>query len=132
MLRAMKTRLLLTASALVMAVLGLAAIFLPREILEKLHQTSVGPLPLLVQILGALYLGFAMQNWMAKQSIIGGIYNRPLTMGNLVHFLVAALSLAKYVLAGSRDPALLTLAALYTLFAVVFATVVFTSPVKPE
>jgi hypothetical protein len=132
MLRAMKTRLLLTASALVMAVLGLAAIFLPREILEKLHQTSVGPLPLLVQILGALYLGFAMQNWMAKQSIIGGIYHRPLTMGNLVHFLVAALSLAKYVLAGSRDTALLTLAALYTLFAVAFATVAFTSPVKPE
>jgi len=128
----MKTRLILTASALFMALLGLAAIFLPQEILEKLHQTSVGPLPLLVQILGALYLGSATLNWMAKQSVIGGIYNRPLAMGNLVHFLVAAISLAKYVLAGYRDPAFLALAALYLLFAVAFANVAFTSPVKPE
>ena len=83
----------MTASALVMAALGLAATFLPQEIAAYLGASTT--LPLLIQILGALYVAFAMLNWTAKDSLIGGIYNRPIAIGNLVHFLIAALALGK-------------------------------------
>ena len=83
----------MTASALVMGALGLAATFLPQEIAAYLGASTT--LPLLIQILGALYLGFAMLNWMARTSLIGGIYSRPVASGNLVHFVVGALALAK-------------------------------------
>jgi hypothetical protein len=126
----MRTRIIMTASALFLAILGLASTFLPQEILAGLHQPNGAVLSLVIQILGALYLGFAMLNWMAKESIIGGIYNRPISIANLVHFLVAALALGKGVMAGPRDPALVAIAALYALFALAFSSVVFTSPVK--
>ena len=35
-------------------------------------------------------------NWMAKTVLIGGIYARPLAIGNFTHFLVGALALLKY------------------------------------
>jgi len=33
-------------------------------------------------------LGFSILNWMSKASLIGGIYNKPLLIGNLLHFLL--------------------------------------------
>jgi hypothetical protein len=36
-----------------------------------------------------------MLNWMAKGTIIGGIYNRPIAIANLTHFLIGGLALAK-------------------------------------
>jgi hypothetical protein len=126
----MNTRFVMSASALFLFLLGVAATFLPQEILGALHQTSASPLPLLIQIVGALYLGFAMLNWTAKDSLIGGIYNRPVAIGNMVHFIVAALALAKGVMAGQRDVLVITLAVFYAIFAVAFAGVFFKSPVK--
>ena len=121
----------MASSAIFMAILGLGCTFLPQEILAVLHQPVSTVLPLLVQILGALYLAFAMLNWMAKDSLIGGIYNRPAATGNLVHFTIVALALAKALLAGPREPVILALAALYLLFAVAFGFLSFSSPVKP-
>ena len=46
-------------------------------------------------IFGALYLGFSIQNWTAKASLIGGIYNKPILIGNLLHFFTASMTLIK-------------------------------------
>jgi hypothetical protein len=126
----MNTRLVMATSAVALALLGVAGSFLPQEILAALHQPSAGPLPLVVQLLGALYFAFAMVNWAAKDSLIGGIYNRPVALGNLVHFMVGALALGKGVTAGQRDVVVIALAVFYVLFAIAFAAVFFTSPVK--
>ena len=40
----------------------------------------------IAQLAGVLYLGFAALNWMARGNIIGGIYSRPVTIGNVLHF----------------------------------------------
>lgn len=132
----MNTRFVMTASALFLFLLGVAATFLPQEILGALHQSSAAPLPLVIQIViqltGALYLGFAMLNWTAKDSLIGGIYNRPVAIGNMVHFLVAALALAKAVMAGQRDVLVVTLTVFYVFFAIAFAGVFLKSPVKEQ
>lgn len=125
------TRLILAASAVVLGLAGVAASFAPQEILAAFGLTADGILPVFVQLLGAMLLGFAMMNWMAKDSLIGGIYNRPLAIGNLVHFVVGALAVGKFVLRGDAAPATMIVAAVYTLFAIAFATVLFRSPVAP-
>ncbi|HKR65725.1 MAG TPA: hypothetical protein VJZ00_18485 [Thermoanaerobaculia bacterium] len=124
----MSTRLVLTASAIVLGLAGLAATFAPDEILNALHASGAA-LPLLIQLLGALYVGFAMLNWTAQDSLIGGIYNRPLAIGNLVHFIVGALALVKGVMAGQRDVIIIAATVIYAMFALAFARIFFTSPV---
>jgi len=120
----MSTKILMSSSALVMAALGVAATFLPQEIIAALGGSG-RTLPLLVQVLGAAYLGFAMLNWMAKESLIGGIYSRPVSMGNFLHFAVAGIALVKAVAAGERAVAVLVCTAIYVVFAVAFGAVVF-------
>ena len=106
----MSTRLLMILSALVLAALGLAASFVPREILMFVGARP-DPLPgLLVQITGALYLGFAMLNWMARGSLIGGIYGRPVAFGNFMHFTVVALAMLRALIAGPRPPVVIAFA----------------------
>ena len=89
-------------------------------------------LPTLVQLLGALLLAFAMLNWMAKDNLIGGIYNRPVAVANLLHFAVGAITLAKVVLRRSKPVYIVAAAAVYVTFAIGFAAVVFGNPVKAE
>ncbi len=119
------------ASALVMGALGLSATFLPQEIAAHLGVSTEGAFPLLIQVLGALYFAFAMQNWTAKDSLIGGIYSRPIVLANLVHFTVGALALAKGAFANPTDIAIIIAATIYTLFAIAFGMIFFTSPVRP-
>ena len=125
------TRLILAASAIVLGLAGVAASFAPQEILTAFGLTDEGILPVLVQLHGAMLLGFAMMNWMAKDSLIGGLYNRPLAIGNLVHFLVGALAVGKFALRGDAEAAVMVVAVVYTVFAIAFARILFRSPVAP-
>ncbi|HEX7152782.1 MAG TPA: hypothetical protein VF618_14930 [Thermoanaerobaculia bacterium] len=125
----MNTNLLLTASAIVMGLLGIAASFLPQEIAARLGARDEGVV-LLVQVAGALLFGFAMINWMARGSLIGAIYNRPLAVGNVAHFVIGALALGKAALQGPRPVGLIAIAVIYVIFAVAFAMVLFQSPVR--
>ncbi len=82
---------------------------------------------IVLQIVGALYFGFAMLNWMSKANLIGGIYNRPVAVGNLTHFFIAALALLKL---SAKNPVLIGVAVIYSIFAIVFGYILFTHPVK--
>jgi len=66
-----------------------------------------------------------MTNWMVKGSRVGGIYNRPIAVGNLLHFAVGAITLGRFALRGPEAWPPLALAAIYTLFALAFGVVVF-------
>ncbi len=121
----MNTRLLMRASAVFLGVLGAVATFLPQEVLGRAGTSAAGFSVLLVQIAGAAYLGLAMLNWMAQGNAIGGIYSRPVAIGNLGHFTIAALALLKAALAGERAPEVLAGGAAYAVFAVLFAVVAF-------
>jgi hypothetical protein len=50
---------------------GLVASFFPTEVLIRLGFSSTEDLSLLVQIIGAVYFGFAAMNWMAKTVLMG-------------------------------------------------------------
>ena len=120
------TRLLLSASAVVLGIAGIAASFLPREILRALAIEPAGLVPVLVQLLGAALFAFAMVNWTARGSLIGGIYNRAVALGNLTHFVVGGLALAKAAL--SQGGVVWVMAAVYLVFAIGFTMVFFRSP----
>lgn len=68
---------------------------MPQEVTVFLNMGSDQYTELATQLLGALYLGFAMLNWMAKDNLMGGIYGKPVAMGNLMHFVVGAFALLK-------------------------------------
>ncbi len=124
------TKLLMSVSSLLMAICGVLLQFFPHEILNHFNIDPKGILPLLVQIISALYLGFAIMNWMAKTVLIGGIYARPLAMGNFLHFTVGAFALLKYAYT-TQNPWVIWIAAIiYSLFAILFGIVLFTHPLK--
>jgi len=122
----------MTASAVFMALLGLAASFAPRELLGWFGAAATGIVPLIVQLLGALYLAFAMLNWMAREVLIGGIYSRPVALGNFMHFAIGALALVKGISAAHGGGPFWALCALYVLFGIWFGAVLFGSPVKAQ
>ncbi|HEX7071374.1 MAG TPA: hypothetical protein VF190_11235 [Rhodothermales bacterium] len=123
----MNTNLLLSVTAAFLALAGLTCTFLPQELLALLGEPSVAATTLVVQIAGALYLGFALLNWMVRRSPIGGIYGRPITVGNFLHFLMVALAAWKSV--GSIDASwVITGAVIYTLFAFAFGYLMFMQP----
>ncbi|HEX4936672.1 MAG TPA: hypothetical protein VFV33_26000 [Gemmatimonadaceae bacterium] len=125
----MNTKLLLSVSALVMGAAGIAGLFMPEELLRWTGTDSGAIARTLVQVLAALYFAFAMVNWTARGSLIGGIYNRPVALGNLTHFVIGALTLVQAAVSG--DGAVVTLAVVYAVFAVAFSVVFFRSPVAP-
>lgn len=114
-----------------MAILGISLEFAPHEILNYFEVSSAGSITaLFVQLTGALYLGFAMMNWMAKAVLIGGIYARPLAVGNFSHFLIGALALLKYAYAVPNLWIVWALAVIYSLLAILFGIVFFTHPLR--
>lgn len=120
----MHTRLLMSISAVFMGALGIAGSFFSQEILVIAGATVETQSVLLVQILGALYLGFAMLDWYTRGFTIGGIYGRPLVVGNLLHYAVAAVPLVKAAY-GTGAPVLIIVAACYVMLAVWFALLQF-------
>jgi len=119
----------MTASAIALAIIGLTLTFLPDELLVYLNISSSRTLLLLIQILGALYFAFAMLNWMAKGSIIGGIYNRPIVLANFAHFLIGGLSLLKALMSSTNLPMITwVLAGIYLLFMILFGMMLFRNP----
>ena len=120
----------MSASAIILAVLGLLLTFLPQEILAYVGSDAATLLPLILQLLGAAYLGFAILNWMAKGNLIGGIYSRPVAIGNLAHFLISGLALLKAAANTPDSAALWVIGGIFITLALLFGYVTFTHPAK--
>lgn len=121
----MNTRVLMLASSLFLGIAGLFASFAPQELLALLGAPAAGPTPVLVQLMGALYFSFALVNWTAKDNIIGGIYSRPVSLGNMTHFVMGALALAKFQSPEWNNRIMIAFLAIYAVFAVLFGWLVF-------
>ena len=127
----MNTKSLMTLSAMILALIGISLIFLPNEILDYLELSVSETLQLLMQIIGSLYFAFAILNWMSEGSFIGGIYNRPIAMANLTHFVIAGLALIKGILVNpSLSYVIWSIAIIYSIFAIFLGIVAFKHPVS--
>ncbi|MBX2983539.1 MAG: hypothetical protein KF843_12750 [Flavobacteriales bacterium] len=128
----MNSRILMMASATVMSAFGLVLSFAPEEAMAYFRQPTAGAVPVLLQLTGALYLGFAFMNWTAKGSVLGGIYGRAIVLGNFLHFTMGALALLKVSIGPKAGPSFWVLAGVYTVFAVLFGLTLFRHPGDPE
>lgn len=125
----MNTKILMIASAVFLGILGVGLTFLSEEIAAHFGKNLDTLSHLTLQILGSLYLGFAMVNWMAKNNLMGGIYGKPLNIGNLVHFLVSAFALIKLVFDIKNHTVILVLLTfIYIAFTLGFGIVFMNSP----
>ena len=128
----MKTKILMISSAVYLGISGITFTFFSEEISEYFNAginiTSI----LFLQILGSLYLGFAMLNWMTKNNLIGGIYSKPLLIGNLAHFFVSSFALIKIVgkYYGNEFLIILSLTIIYCIFTLCFGYIFITNPNK--
>ena len=117
----------MTMSAVILGVTGILLSFLPEEVSK--FSSSTSSTPIIFQILGALYFGFAMLNWTARANLIGGIYSRPVAIGNFTHFLIGGLALVKFVLHATNGTSFFwACAVVYLIFSVLFDYVLFTNP----
>lgn len=116
-------------SAVFLGALGVATSFAPDRVLGVHGTVPDNATLLLVQMMGALYLGFAILNWSARGVLMGGIYSRPLALGNFLHFVMVAITLIKAALA-FQVVQLAISAAVFAAFAGWFGLVLFRSPVR--
>lgn len=124
----MNTRFLLASSGLLLMLLGVLATFLPDELLLLLGHDRSGAAAVLIQLLGASYFGMGIWLWMSKGAVVGGIYGRPLVMGALSHFMVAALALWKAQDVLAAFPVLWVLVVVFSLLAAGFGRLLFMQP----
>jgi hypothetical protein len=121
----MNTKILMTITSFVLAAAGALALFAPEIVLTQVNAQVSAELMVLGQLLGALYFSFALMNWTAKDSAIGGIYARPVSLGNFGHFLTGSLLLAKYLFSNPFSVSALLIFVVYAVFALAFYWLVF-------
>lgn len=119
------TKILMVSSAIFLGLLGIMGSFLPQEIAGFWGTSVTFQGTLLIKLTGALYLGFAVLNWMARHNLIGGIYSRPVALGNFFHFVLVAIMLLKSLITFSSAIYLIIGAAIYSIFAVCFGYILF-------
>lgn len=127
----MNTKLLMSICAFLLIISGIILLFLPQEIALnlELRETSV----IFLQLLGTLYFAFGVTNWMAKSNIIGGIYGKPILIGNFSHFFIGALTLIKLLVKSQSEIFFVIASIIYLIFAVIFGYLLFRHPkIKKE
>jgi hypothetical protein len=120
-----KSKIVLTASAILLFGTGLALDFLPQEVTAALGQGSAPMFVLLLQVFSAALLGMGFLNWLSKGNPMGGIYSRPLALQNFLFFGVSSIALDRAAFHGAPLPAIQLAACVCTVFAVAFGWLMF-------
>ena len=121
----MNTKLLMTSTSLILGLAGIVTLFAPDSLLSMLNAPITRQSLVIIQLMGAQYFSFALMNWTAKDSVIGGVYARPVSLGNFGHFLVGTLLLAKYQTSNPFNAAIVVTLVVYAIFAFAFYWLVF-------
>jgi len=115
-----------------MGITGTAFLFLPIEILNNIGENPSFFNTIFIQIFGGLYFSFALINWMAKGNLIGGIYSKPLAIGNFSHFFIGSITLIKAAFSVPEMIYLWIIGLIYLIFAITFALVAFGNPLSKK
>ena len=118
------TSSLVRVYAALLAVSGAVLLFLPETLAPAASRS-----PVLAQIVGGALLAFAIANWMARDAVLGGIYNRPLVAGNQAFAVIGALVLIRGLETAS-PPAAWALTAVLGVGAVLYSVLLFRGPLS--
>ena len=118
----MNSRMVLVSSAVVLLAAGLVLNFAPDETAAWLGAPPSPVVSTILQLLSATLLGMGFLNYFSRANMMGGIYGRPLALGNLLMFAISALTLVR----GSHGSTiLLVAAAVSAVLALAFAWRIF-------
>jgi hypothetical protein len=127
----MNRKIIMASSAVVLGAAGIILTFAPDVALSSINAELNPTTLLLLKIMGGLYLGYSVMNWMSKESLIGGIYNRPIAIANFWHFFVAGLPIVKALIVNPDLPLVIWgVGIIYTLLGILFGIILFTHPIK--
>ena len=112
-------RTAMSVSAIALAASGMLLVFAPSELGAALAQPSGSDV--LLQVFGAALLGFAVANWTARGSFLGGIYGRAVVAANQMHFVVGVMVLLSHARQIGGSVAFWVLCALYAVGAAWFS-----------
>ncbi|HEX7729093.1 MAG TPA: hypothetical protein VF392_08660 [Terracidiphilus sp.] len=125
------SKIVLVSSGVVLFGVGVGLDFLPQETARLMGAPGTPAVAALVQVLAAALLGVGILNWLSRENRVGGIYGRPLALGNFLLFGVAAMPLWRTHSAGGL--AVIASAAVATVFALAYAWLLFfADPVGKE
>jgi hypothetical protein len=120
------------ASAVFLAVVGLALLFASDSIVPRLLPGSANGSEVIGQLLGGAWIGAAALNWLSKSALIGGIYNRAVVSANGLLYFVAAMSLIRPLLRGGASTVLWIAFAPIAVFAAVYMWLLFRGPYQRD
>lgn len=124
------SKIVLISSAVLNAIIGILITFAPQETGQFIGTTEMNNADLaLMQILGSALVGIAIINFMSRGATVGGIYGKPIQLGNLVFHLATGLGLLKYVFSSESWIIFGIPALLYLILTAGFIKLNFTSPV---
>lgn len=109
-----------------LGITGILFSFLPQETANFLGWADTHTIAL--QMLGASYIGFARINWSAKAILMGGIYGKPIAIGNFTHFFIGALVLLKLATRNPSETSMVIATTTYAALALLFGYVLFNHP----
>ena len=89
------SRWILVSSGLVLALSGAGLLFMPQEIAAFLGGSATAATLLLAQLLGCALFALGLIDWNSRANLMGGIYGRPLALGNFFFFAIAAVSMGR-------------------------------------
>ena len=110
---------------MVFAAVGTLLLFAPDEVSGALFARPGDSA--LFQLVGAAMFGFASMSWIARGSLLGGIYGRAVVAGNQTHLTIGALILAKHGIVAGGSPAYWLLTGVYLAGALLFNYLFFFS-----
>lgn len=116
------------ASALVLVLAGAALLFAPVEALSRTVPDIPPSAAWLGQLLGAAWLGLATMNWLARFTMVGGIYGRAIVSANAAAYFVSAMVMLS---AGRRlgfSTSMLVIAIVALVMAAVYGYLLFRGP----
>lgn len=87
----MRSTVVTRASALLLALAGVILLFAPVEVVTRIAPGTPPASGWIVQLLGAAWLGLAAMNWLARFTMVGGIYGRAIVAANAMTYFVSAM-----------------------------------------
>lgn len=123
----MSSRTILTITSLLLFVAGGAAVFAADEVAGLMDLEVSFETRILAEFAGIGMLALAIQNWMSRGRPIGGVYARPLGLGNLLFFSTSALTLGRYLAAEMLPREMIAVCGVFALLALAFAWLFFFS-----
>lgn len=126
----MRSRIIMTGSALLFAILGGAALFAPQELAWRLGAPALSAL--LLQLLAAAWLSLAALDWIGRRAIYGGIYGRGIVMANFTHGFIGGMTLLNAGIRMGIGSEAWVLMVLFGVQAASFAWLLMVPPALPD